>query len=127
MPPYSRHLFALLVSLLAFVLAGSASAQPWQSTDPALAGWSVGKLKAAPDYAASLKPTAVMVVQDGKVIASWGDISRKVNVASVRKSLLSTLADLGIDDRPPALTTAEMRATVRDLLMLSGAISCSSL
>ncbi|WP_429923249.1 serine hydrolase domain-containing protein [Agrobacterium vitis] len=90
-------------------------------------------MKDARDYAARLKPTAVMVVQGGKVIASWGDVSRKVNVASVRKSLLSalygiavsdgridlrsTLADLDIDDKPPALTGAEKRATVRDLLM----------
>lgn len=74
-----------------------------------------------------------MVVQDGKAIASWGDVSRKVNVASVRKSLVSalfgiavsegrinlgsTLAELGIDDKPPALTEGEKKATVRDLLM----------
>ncbi|WP_236765545.1 serine hydrolase [Agrobacterium tumefaciens] len=74
-----------------------------------------------------------MVVQDGKVIASWGDISRKVNVASIRKSLLSalygiavsegridlssTLADHDIDDKPLALMAAEKEATVRDLLM----------
>lgn len=79
-----------------------------------------------------------MVVQDGKVIASWGDVSRKVNVASVRKSLVSalfgiavaegrinlgsTLADLGIDDKPPALTEGEKRATVRDLLMARSGI-----
>ncbi|MDI6028398.1 serine hydrolase [Corticibacterium sp. UT-5YL-CI-8] len=95
-------------------------------------------MNAAQDYAASLKPTAVMVVQDGKVIASWGDVSRKVNVASVRKSLLSalygiavsegrislggTLADLGIDDKPPALTATEKQATVRDLLMARSGI-----
>lgn len=74
-----------------------------------------------------------MVVQDGRVIASWGDVSRKVNVASVCKSLLSalygiavgerridlgsTLADFGIDDKCPALTATERRATIRDLLM----------
>jgi len=138
MPPYSRFFFAVLVSLFALALAGGAQAQPWQSVDPASAGWSAGKLKAAQDYAASLKPTAVMVVQDGKVIASWGDVSREVNVASVRKSLLSTLygiavsegrislgstlADLGIDDKPPALTAAEKQATVRDLLMARSGI-----
>ncbi|WP_194288138.1 serine hydrolase domain-containing protein [Agrobacterium tumefaciens] len=109
------------------------NAQPWQNIDPASAGWSLDKLKAAQDYATSLKPTAVMVVQDGKVIASWGDVSRKVNVASVCKSLLSaiygiavgerridlgsTLADFGIDDKCPALTATERRATIRDLLM----------
>src|SRR5690606_29581195 len=117
---------------------GGAAAQPWQSADPASAGWSIDRLKAAQDYAASLKPTAIMVVQDGKIIASWGDVSRRVNVASVRKSLLSalfgiavskgrialgsTLADLGIDDKAPALTEAEKQATVRDLLMARSGI-----
>lgn len=138
MPPYSRYFLAVLVSLFTFVLAGSVSAQPWQSADPASAGWSVDGLQAAHDYAVSLKPTAVMVVQYGRMITSWGDVSREVNVASVRKSLLSalygiavsegrinlasSLADLGIDDKPPALTAAEKQATVRDLLMARSGI-----
>ncbi len=79
-----------------------------------------------------------MVVQDGRGIACWGDVSCKVNVASVRKSLLSalygiaisedridlnsTLAKLGIDDKSPALTETEKRATVRDLLMARSGI-----
>lgn len=121
-----------IVSFIATVLAGAVSAQSWENTDPASAGWSVQELKAAQEYDATLKPTAVMVVHSGKVIASWGDVSRKVNVASVRKSLLgalygiavsegridlgTTLADLGIDDKNPALTGAEKEATVRDLL-----------
>jgi hypothetical protein len=77
-------LFFGVVSFLTALLAGGLGAQPWQNADPASAGWSVDELKSAQDYATSLKPTAVMVVQDGKVIASWGDVSRKVNVASVR-------------------------------------------
>lgn len=105
------------------VLAGGVRAQPWQSVDPASDGWSVDGLKAAQDYATTLRPTAVMVVQDGKGDRQLGDVSREVTVASVRKSLLSalygiavsqsridlrsTLADLGIDDKPPALTGAE--------------------
>jgi CubicO group peptidase (beta-lactamase class C family) len=131
-------LLAILFSVLAFAPTGNACAQAWQSIDPQSAGWSVEKLKAAQEYAANLKPTAIMVVQDGKVIAGWGDVSRKVNVASVRKSLLSALygiavsegridlgsplADLGIDDKPPALTAGEKRATVRDLLMARSGI-----
>jgi len=133
-----RATIVVFLTLLLFPLAGHADAQPWQSADPASAGWSAERLAEAQDYAASLKPTAVMVVQDGKVIASWGDISRKVNVASVRKSLLSalygiavsegridldrTLADLGIDDKAPALTDGEKQATVRDLLMARSGI-----
>jgi CubicO group peptidase (beta-lactamase class C family) len=135
---FMRLIDFAIVSFIATVLAGAASAQPWQSADPASAGWAVEELKAAQEYAATLKPTAVMAVQDGQVIASWGDVSRKLNVASVRKSLLSalygiavseghidlnsSLADLGIDDKPPALTGAEKRATVRDLLMARSGI-----
>lgn len=74
-----------------------------------------------------------MVIKDRRVIARWGDASRKVNMASVRKSLLSalygsaiaegridlsaSLAELGIDDNAPSLTVDEKAATVRDLLM----------
>ncbi|BCH59575.1 hypothetical protein RvVAR0630_21990 [Agrobacterium vitis] len=116
----------------------SAHAQPWQSIDPALVGWNIDRLKAAQDYATRLKPTAIMVVQDGKAIARWGDVSRKVNVASIRKSLLSalygiaiseghinlenTLENLKIDDKPPGLTVTEKQATVRDLLMARSGI-----
>ncbi|MGO4842094.1 amide hydrolase, partial [Rhizobiaceae sp. 2RAB30] len=105
----------------------------WETVEPSEAGWSIEKLKAAQSYSESLKPTAVMIVQDGRMIAGWGDISHKVNVASVRKSLLSalygiavaegridlssSLAELGIDDKAPSLTVSEKRATVRDLLM----------
>lgn len=133
-----RLIVLAIASFITVVPAGAARAQPWEETDPASKGWSIDRLKAAQEYAASLKPTAVMVVQNGKVIASWGEVSRKVNVASVRKSLLgalygiavsersidlgSTLADLGIDDKRPALTATEKRATVRDLLMARSGI-----
>lgn len=131
-----REIICALIVVL--FLAENVSAQPWQNADAAPVGWSVDRLKSAQDYAAKLEPTALMVVQDGKVVASWGDVSRKVNVASVRKSLLSalygiavsegrislasTLTDLGIDDKRPVLTAAEKQATVRDLLMARSGI-----
>jgi CubicO group peptidase (beta-lactamase class C family) len=111
----------------------------WPSThwaivdDPAALGWSMEKLTMAEEYTRTYAPTAVMIVQDGKIIAPWGEISHKVNVRSVRKSLLSalfgigvaegrirldeTIGELGIDDRPPGLTEIEKQATIRDLLM----------
>lgn len=71
-------------------------------------------------------------MQHGRIVDSWGDIGRRLQLYSVRKSLLSaligiavaegmidldaTLGSLGIDDRPPALTAAEKQATVRQLL-----------
>lgn len=72
-----------------------------------------------------------MVLHQGQTLFTWGDITRKSNLYSVRKSLLSaligqavdrgeihldaTLAQLGIDDRQ-SLTDVEKQATVRDLL-----------
>jgi CubicO group peptidase (beta-lactamase class C family) len=124
-----RFIALLLMGLL---LAGVARAEPWQTADPRQAGWSEERLEAARRQAEALDPTAVMVVQDGRVVASWGDVAHKVNAASVRKSFLSalygiavadaeidlsaTLAELGIDDIPPSLTATEKTATVRDLL-----------
>ncbi len=122
-----------LIFVAAIMIAAQASAQSWQEIDPFDRGWSAEKLETARRYSASLKPTAVMIAQDGKVIARWGDVSHKVNVASVRKSLLSalygiavserridlsnSLADLNIDDNAPGLTASEKTATIRDLLM----------
>lgn len=76
--------------------------------------------------------TAFVVMRDGQTLASLGDERLKVDVASVRKSLLGALygiaiaesridpsaplARLGIDDLPPSLTDMEKSATVRDLL-----------
>jgi CubicO group peptidase (beta-lactamase class C family) len=72
------------------------------------------------------------------VVAEWGDTAKPTELASVRKSLLSaligiavaekkidldaTLADLGIDDNPPSLSTAEKQATVRMLLQARSGI-----
>jgi hypothetical protein len=64
-----------------------------------------------------------MVVQSGHVVDRWGPVEQKIEARSIRKSFLSafygiyvvegridlgkTLADLNIDDDPPALTTFE--------------------
>lgn len=128
-----------LLVLAGALLASTAAADTvwpssgWVRIDPASTGWSVEGLTKAGDYARSLDLTAVMIVQGGRVVAEWGDVTRKANVRSVRKSLLGalygiqvaegridlgrTLGELGIDDNPPSLTEAEKRATVRDLLM----------
>jgi len=133
-----RTVIAAVTALLFFLLADGVRAQPWQSTDAVSAGWSREKFNTALDYATGLGATALMVVYDGKVIVSQGDATRTVNVASVRKSLLSalfgiavadgrikltsTLSELGIDDTSPALSDAEKKATVRDLLMARSGI-----
>jgi CubicO group peptidase (beta-lactamase class C family) len=129
-----------LAIIVTFVTAASALGEPaehWQNADSA-AGLSAEGLKAVQDFGSAAKPTTVMFVQDGRIIAGFGDASRKLNMFSVRKSLLSALygiaisegrislasrlAELGIDDNPPSLTDAEKQATVRDLLMARSGI-----
>ena len=135
-------LLLLLISWLA--LPASAADPVWPSAhwatadDPAALGWSVEKLRKVQEYSRAYAPTALMIVQDGKVIVSWGEIANKVNIRSARKSLLSalygigvaeghirldqTLNEVGIDDRAPSLSESEKQATIRDLLMARSGI-----
>jgi CubicO group peptidase (beta-lactamase class C family) len=126
-----RHLLAM-VTLPSIGGAGSIGlAQPEQQDTAKPAG-------IIDDQFDVESPTALTIMQDGKLLAGRGDERRKVNVASVRKSLLgalygiaiaegridpsATLAELGIDDTAPGLTEAEKRATVRDLLQARSGI-----
>jgi len=96
-------------------------------------GWSAEHLQIAENRVETTRPTGVFVVQDGRVVAAWGEVARTVNVRSIRKSVLSallgigvaesridlnrTLGELRIDDNEPRLTVAEKEATIRQLLM----------
>lgn len=100
--------------------------------DPAKAGWSPAKLKAALDFATTSGSSALMVVEDGVIGAQTGDTSRKISSYSIRKSLISalygiyssegvinineTLEQFDIDDNPPSLTNGERQAKIVDLL-----------
>ena len=122
--------------LFVLFLASCAIAQNPQETweqykTPEEAGWSSEKLSEAKKLYDSLDAAAFMVVYDGKVLVSWGDVKRRYMCHSVRKSFLSalygthvddgsidlnkTLAELNIDDKSP-LTEAEKQAVVKDLL-----------
>ena len=96
------------------------------------AGWSKEKLAAAQKYAESIHSAGVVIVQHGKVVDEWGDVSGKLASFSMRKSLLSalygiysaegkidineTLGQLGISDFPDPLTKEEQQARIVDLL-----------
>lgn len=133
------HTFLFALPLM-MALAPASHADPgarWEPASPAPA-WAPAVHDALERYASAARPTAIMIVHDGRVAASWGEVSRKVNVRSVRKSLLSalygfavaekrvrlmaTLEELGINEIPPGLTPAEQKATVRDLLMARSGI-----
>jgi CubicO group peptidase (beta-lactamase class C family) len=99
---------------------------------PEDAGYSSAKLKEASKFAETSGFDAVMVLYDGKILFSWGDVSENYLLHSIRKPMLSglygihvangninldaTLEELEIDDIPPSLTSAEKQARVRDLI-----------
>jgi CubicO group peptidase (beta-lactamase class C family) len=123
------------VLLLLFLTAGALAQNPQETWEqyktPEDAGWSSQKLEQARILYDSLDAVAFMVIYDGKVLVSWGDVKRRFMCHSVRKSLLSalygahvddgsidldkTLAELRIDDKSP-LAEIEKQATIRDLL-----------
>jgi CubicO group peptidase (beta-lactamase class C family) len=105
----------------------------FETTTPEAAGWSAEKVAEAKSWSQRIAPTAaVMIIQHGVIVAEWGDTAVKSNLHSVRKSLLSaligiavdehkidlnaTMDSLGIDDNAPSLTATEKTATVGDLL-----------
>jgi len=104
----------------------------WQrAARPGLMGWSRAKLDLARTYSKSLDTSAVVIIENGVVVAAWGDFTKPLRNHSMRKSFLSilfgppvadgrirlsaTMKELGIDDVPP-LTPSERMATVSDLL-----------
>ncbi len=105
----------------------------WQLYEsPEQAGWSSAQLTKARAYADSIGSAAVMIIYKGAVVAAWGDITRKYECHSIRKSFMNalygihlqqgkirlnqTLAQLGIDDSVHRLTAQEKQATIKDLL-----------
>jgi len=112
--------------------ATAAFSSPWlQYADVQQAGFDGQALRAVCERADSLRSGALMVVFRGHVILACGDVSRKFEAHSLRKSLVSglygtaiargeinlnsTLADFSIDERTP-LTAAERSATIRQVI-----------
>jgi hypothetical protein len=137
-------LFVVLVSVAAYApkvnwapydnsFKGVYPGESWQkATTPEQLGWSSEKLAAARAYSERIGSAAVMIVDDSIVVDAWGDATRKYQCHSMRKSLLSaligihveeghidlskTLEELGIDDTEPSLTATEKQATIADLI-----------
>jgi CubicO group peptidase (beta-lactamase class C family) len=96
------------------------------------AGWSRERLNIARAFSDYIGSTGVMIVEGGLVVDEWGETASRSWLYSIWKSVLSalygapvqdgrirldqTMAELGIDDIPPALTPEEKQATVRHLL-----------
>jgi CubicO group peptidase (beta-lactamase class C family) len=131
-----RWPFALI--LLVFLLIGCSNPVAsdrigvLQMVSPEDAGLSAEKLDAIVDFCEESGSAALLILYDGKVALSWGEVETKYPSHSIRKALLNslygihvdrgdidldmTLEELGIDDIPPVLSKEERQATVFDLL-----------
>jgi dihydroorotase/N-acyl-D-amino-acid deacylase len=104
----------------------------WQRVaDPTRIGWSKTGLDSVQALISRMTSSAMVVVEHGKIVYSYGDLTAQSYLASVRKSILSmlygieiardaidtskTLSALGIDD-VGGLLPNERQATVQDLL-----------
>lgn len=95
------------------------------------AGFSKAGLANLKEALADVHSAAFMIVADGDVVLTHGDITKDYNIHSIRKSFLTaligiavdageidldkTMGELGIDDREP-LTDEEKTATYRKLI-----------
>jgi CubicO group peptidase (beta-lactamase class C family) len=129
---------ALVGAALIFLVRVASAQNPgqtWQRfASPEQAGWSAPMLEQVFQRSGA---AAMMVVQDGKAVATFGDIARRYKCHSMRKSLLSalyglhvqagtihldkTLRELRIDDHVP-LSDAELGGRIVDLLRSSSGV-----
>jgi CubicO group peptidase (beta-lactamase class C family) len=103
----------------------------WQQVQPEAVGYSSKRLEALRAWVKTQDTSSMMVVVQGRVIFSYGDVSHTSKVASVRKSVLNMLygeyifnntvdinknvKDLGLDDKQPFVGMEE-HATLEQLM-----------
>jgi len=103
----------------------------WETAAPESVGYSSAKLEALRGWVKTQDTGSMMVIVQGRVIFSYGDVSHTSKVASVRKSVLGmlygkyvingtvdlskTVKDLGLEDKVPFLPLEE-KATLEQLM-----------
>src|SRR4051794_9372081 len=111
----------------------------WErSSAPEEAGFRSAGLNTLEQTLFTKPTTSLLIVKNGKIVYSYGDISHVSYLASARKSVLSilygnyvangtidlnkTVGDLGINEAGEGLSPLEKTATVRHLLMSSSGV-----
>ncbi|MBI5324199.1 MAG: serine hydrolase [Ignavibacteriae bacterium] len=98
---------------------------------PEEAGWSSNKLKDANKLYNQMNASAVMVIYNGNILLSYGDVNRRFLIHSIRKSIISALYGIYVDEGKidinntleklnigdnDSLTETESQAKISDLL-----------
>lgn len=118
--------------LLTFSTLPAFAGDAFTRITPEQAGYSREDLDRLRDVLRDRGSDSLLLLHDGKVFFEYGDIRRRLLLHSMRKPLLNalygievsrgridldaTLLDLGIDDTPPALSDAEKRVRLVELL-----------
>lgn len=84
-------------------------------------GWDTQKLRVARDLAKAGFADAFLVITHGKLVLSDGAVDEPIIVASVRKSILSALYGIAIDEKKIALDAPVSRYGITDDVVLSEA------
>ena len=111
----------------------------WQQTSPESVGYSGAKLEAVRGWLKTQDTGSMMVIVQGRVIFSYGDVSHTSKIASVRKSVLDmlygaavfkdkindadlnkTVNQLGLDDKLPFLPIEENASLIQLMASRSG-------
>ena len=103
----------------------------WKKATPESLGYSSKKLDVLREWVSTQDTASMMVIVQGRVVFSYGDVSHASKIASARKSVLSmlygkyvqngtidldkTVKQLGLDDKE-AFLPIEKTATLRQLL-----------
>jgi CubicO group peptidase (beta-lactamase class C family) len=112
----------------------------WQTVAPESVGYSSARLEALRAWVKTQDTGSMMVIVQGRVIFSYGDVSHTSKIASVRKSVLDmlygasvfkekikdeeldkTVKQLGLEDKQPFLPNEE-KATLIQLMASSSGI-----
>lgn len=86
---------------------------------PELAGWSTVKLEQARQYSETIHSSAVVIVENGVIVAEWGNIKKRYKLDSVRKSLMSAMYGIVVDQKKINLASTLKELHITDIGGLS--------
>lgn len=130
----SRLAAVLCAALLSLATGCALDTRPHGLADfPKSPHWNAPAITQLASDAPQHRSDALIIAKDGELVLRQGQAVEKINTHSVRKSILAvlygmaiekglvelddSLEELGFDDREAPLTTAEKKATIRDLMM----------
>jgi CubicO group peptidase (beta-lactamase class C family) len=90
-----KHIQIVLIFLTLFFSSNAIAQNPKENWEKykhmEQSGFSEEKLAIAKTYYDSLNSSAFLIIQNGKVVADWGDINRRFIIHSTRKGILNSL------------------------------------